>query len=112
MGKANGVVVFAMTKHNRTRGRMLRHACEITTDSYYRVNGYAEFISTANESTIAQRNTLGCAVCIAKDNMRIRRKLLDIFNLTIPVLQACCAVTTEYGIASDFVRKSTASLKI
>ena len=32
--------------------------------------------------------------------------------LTISVLQACCAVTTEYGIPSDFVRKSTASLQI
>ena len=32
--------------------------------------------------------------------------------LTISVLQVCCAVTTEYGIPSDFVRKSTASLKI
>ena len=31
---------------------------------------------------------------------------------TISVLQACCAVTTEYGIPSDFVRKPTASLKI
>ena len=33
-------------------------------------------------------------------------------DLTISVLQACCAVTTEYGIPSDFVRKSTASLQI
>ena len=32
--------------------------------------------------------------------------------LTISVLQACCAVTTEYGIPSNFVRKSTALLKI
>ena len=32
--------------------------------------------------------------------------------LTISVLQACCAVTTEYGIPSDFVRKSTRSLQI
>ena len=32
--------------------------------------------------------------------------------LTISVLQACCAVNTEYGIPSDFVRKSTASLQI
>ena len=32
--------------------------------------------------------------------------------LTVSVLQACCAVTTEYGIPSDFVRKSTAPLKI
>ena len=32
--------------------------------------------------------------------------------LTISVLQACCAVTTEYDIPRDFVRKSTASLKI
>ena len=32
--------------------------------------------------------------------------------LTISVLQACCAVTTEYGIPSDFVRKSTASFQI
>ena len=27
-------------------------------------------------------------------------------------LQACCAVTTEYGIPSNFIRKSTASLQI
>ena len=33
-------------------------------------------------------------------------------DLTISVLQACCAVTTECDIPSDFVRKSTASLKI
>ena len=32
--------------------------------------------------------------------------------LTISVLQACCAVTTEYAIPSGFVRKSTASLQI
>ena len=32
--------------------------------------------------------------------------------LTISVLQACCAVTTEYGIPSNFIRKSTASLQI
>ena len=32
--------------------------------------------------------------------------------LTISVLQACCAMTTEYGIPSDFVRKLTASLQI
>ena len=32
--------------------------------------------------------------------------------LTISVLQACCAVTTEYGIPSNFVRKSTASLQV
>ena len=32
--------------------------------------------------------------------------------LTISVLQACCAVTTEYGIPSNFVRKSTASFQI
>ena len=31
---------------------------------------------------------------------------------TISVLQACCAVTTEYGIPSNFIRKSTASLQI
>ena len=31
--------------------------------------------------------------------------------LTISVLQACCAVTTEYGIPSNFARKSTASLQ-
>ena len=35
-----------------------------------------------------------------------------ITTLTISVLQACCAVTTEYGIPSDIVRKSTVSLKI
>ena len=33
-------------------------------------------------------------------------------TLTISVLQACCAVITEYDIPSDFVRKSTASLQI
>ena len=32
--------------------------------------------------------------------------------LTISVLQACCAVTTEYGIPGDFVKTSTASLQI
>ena len=32
--------------------------------------------------------------------------------LTISVLQACCAVTTEYGIPSEFVRKSTGSFQI
>ena len=32
--------------------------------------------------------------------------------LTISVLQACCAVTTEYGIPSNLIRKSTASLQI
>ena len=32
--------------------------------------------------------------------------------LTISVQQGCCVVTTEYGISSDLVRKSTASLKI
>ena len=32
--------------------------------------------------------------------------------LNIPVLQAYYAVITEYGISSDFVRKSTASLQI
>ena len=34
------------------------------------------------------------------------------YPLTISVLRAYCAVTTEYGISSDFVRKSTASLQI
>ena len=33
-------------------------------------------------------------------------------SLTISVLQACCAVTTEYGIPSNFISKSTASLQI
>ena len=33
------------------------------------------------------------------------------FTLTISELQPCCAVTTEYGIPSDFVRKPTAVLK-
>ena len=32
--------------------------------------------------------------------------------LTISVRNACCAVITEYGIPSDFVRKSTVSLQI
>ena len=32
--------------------------------------------------------------------------------LTISVLQACSTLTTGYGIPSDFVRKSTASLQI
>ena len=32
--------------------------------------------------------------------------------LTISVLQACGTVITEYGIPSDFVRKSTVSLQI
>ena len=32
--------------------------------------------------------------------------------LTISVLQAYCALITEYGIPSNFVRKSTASLQI
>ena len=32
--------------------------------------------------------------------------------LTISVLQAYCAVITKYGVPSDFVRKSTASLQI
>ena len=32
-------------------------------------------------------------------------------QLTISV-QACCAVTTEYGIPGDFVKTSTASLQI
>ena len=32
--------------------------------------------------------------------------------LTISVLQAYCAVTTEYGIPSNFVRKLTESLQI
>ena len=32
--------------------------------------------------------------------------------LTISVLQACCAVTTEYGIPSNSIKKSTASLQI
>ena len=36
----------------------------------------------------------------------------DVACLTISVLQACCAVTTEYGIPSNVVRKSTASLQI
>ena len=37
---------------------------------------------------------------------------LVVHSSTISVLQACCAVTTEYGIPSNFVRKSTASLQI
>ncbi len=37
---------------------------------------------------------------------------ITFIDLTISVLQACCAVTTEYGIPSNFVRKSTASLQI
>ena len=37
---------------------------------------------------------------------------IDLLLLTISVLQACCAVTTEYGIPSGIVRKLTASLKI
>ena len=38
--------------------------------------------------------------------------LLSVLNLTISVLQGYCAVITEYGIPSEFVRKSTASLQI
>ena len=34
------------------------------------------------------------------------------FYLTISVPQAYCAVTTEYGILINFIRKSTASLQI
>ena len=34
------------------------------------------------------------------------------YNLTISVLQHCYAVITEYSITIDFVRKSTASLRI
>ena len=33
-------------------------------------------------------------------------------NLTISVLKACCAVTTEYGIPGDCVKTSIASLQI
>ena len=38
--------------------------------------------------------------------------MLEVFILTIPVLEACCALITKYGIPSDFVRKLTASLQI
>ena len=37
---------------------------------------------------------------------------LRLFIVTFSVLQAYCAVITEYGIPSDFVRKLTASLQI
>ena len=39
-------------------------------------------------------------------------ELRDCGILTISVLQACCAVTTEYSIPSNFVRKSTALLQV
>ena len=32
--------------------------------------------------------------------------------LTISILQPCCAVTTEYGIPTEFVRTSTGALQI
>ena len=41
--------------------------------------------------------------------------LLSVLNLTISVisvLQAYCSEITEYGIPSEFVRKTTASLQI
>ena len=46
------------------------------------------------------------------DHIMIASIALVSSGLTISVLQACCAVTTEYGIPSNFVRKSTASLQI
>ena len=45
-----------------------------------------------------------------KSSYLLRKNAIN--KLTIPVLQACCAVTTEYGIPSNFVRKLTASLQI
>ena len=51
----------------------------------------------------------------AQERINVQKKLATkrvVLSLTISVLQACCAVTTEYGIPSDIVRKSTASLKI
>ena len=37
---------------------------------------------------------------------------VECFYLTISVLKPHCVVTTEYGIPSDFVKKSSASLQI
>ena len=42
----------------------------------------------------------------------VERRVTSDCYLTISVLQACCAVTTEYGIPSNFIRKSIASLQI
>ena len=42
-----------------------------------------------------------------KAQVRFVAMLFNAGSLTISVLQACCAVTTEYGIPSNFVRKST-----
>ena len=38
--------------------------------------------------------------------------MLEVFILTISVLEVYCALITEYGIPSDFVRKLTVSLQI
>ena len=48
--------------------------------------------------------------CYTK-KIQSRQEYREKTYLTISVLQACCAVTTEYGIPSDFVRKATASLQ-
>ena len=47
-----------------------------------------------------------------KDKLEVMARAQVGRLLTISVLQAYCAVMTEYGIPSDFVRKSTASLQI
>ena len=45
-------------------------------------------------------------------NIDILKQFIVKVQLTISVLQACCAVTPEYGIPSHFIRKSTASPQI
>ena len=60
-----------------------------------------------NVRTLACRRTFIAGTKQAALTHNVRGK-----RLTISVLQACCAVTTEYGIPSDIVRKSTASFKI
>ena len=62
-------------------------------------------------SRLAQIVTL-CRSYLKLYKMNVRSPSFLIEVLTISVLQAYCAVTTEYGIPSDFVRKSTASLQI
>ena len=65
---------------------------------------YHESYDTGNDNCITEPKT----VDIILQNTVVNNRLFK----TISVLQACCAVTAEYGIPGDFVKTSTASLQI
>ena len=105
--------------------RVLKFWFAVDTDYLDKVTGAYEFFKELVKPDNFPRGTLNpqsdgartVEIMNAEVTVRLESMLSVVWTagtsrLTISVLQACCAVTTEYGITSDFVRKSTASLLI